>query len=63
MVSPANLSFETLAVFFSHVKTLKPRDRQKALSRLIQNNVENGSAELFDFFRLLLPQVVLSRSA
>ncbi|KAK9838672.1 hypothetical protein WJX74_001090 [Apatococcus lobatus] len=56
-VRPPQLSFETLARFFAHVKALKPKLRQKALTRLIQDNIENESAFLFDFYRLLLPQL------
>lgn len=60
MVRPPDLSFETLARFFAHVKTLKSSTRRKALNRLIEDNVENNSAFLFDFYRLLLPQVFQS---
>lgn len=59
MVRPPDLSFETLARFFAHVKTLKPKLRHKALTKMVQDNLDNNSAFLFDFYRLLLPPVFL----
>ena len=63
MVRPSQLSFDTLVTFFDHVKGLKGKKdvRRKQLATFINSNLENNSDELFDFWRLLLPQVSFTR--
>ena len=57
MVRPSELSFKTLCDFF-HATASAPHAKKRLLVRsLLKNNLERDSDDLYEAFRLILPNV------